>query len=239
MSFPTYVDLQYGMERLTSSTEAFPLGLRGEMPDGRVYRYCLADSNLLNHWGAANGDPLHESDHDVAVKAGEIGDRSIALVMGTAAKDQYKGGYINTHGTEVMVCLKIKGNDAADTNTVFYLEEPLVEDLPLETFCDIHEMIYHSVIAKAGSKTSVVVMPPVAVTSGDYFWGQTWGPTIGTAGFASGIGAGANERSVYFNTDGSIGAGSDLDPSTGYQYAGYMIHDSAATDDIFFYLQLE
>ena len=104
----------------------------------------------------------------------------------------------------------------------------------------MHESAYNSITAKSGSYTSVVCVPRVAVTSGHYFWGQTRGPTICTAGFGAGQGSTAgNERSVWFNTDGSIGCASDLAPTTGYQYAGYMIHDTTATDDIFFFLQLE
>lgn len=237
MSFPTYVDLQYGMERLTSSTEAFPVGMRGVTPDGRVFRYCLADADLGNHKGAASGDVIHEQQTHGAVEAG---DYDITIVMATGAKDKYKGGFIETHGTTVQNCLKIKGNDASDgTDMVLHLEEPLLVDVADDTFTGLHEGTYNSIIAKSGGYTSVVVVPRTAITSGQYFWGQTWGETICTAGFGSGLGStNANERSVYFNTDGSIGAASDLDPSTGYQYAGYMIHDTTATDDIFFMLQL-
>ena len=237
MSFPYYAQLVYGAERTTGTTKLFPIGTEGRTEDGRVFRYCLADGALGNHKGAQSADVIHEQNTAAAASAG---DYSLSIVLATAAEDKYEGGFIETHGTVVQAALKIRGNDEDDdTNTTIHLWEPLMVDVAAATFTGLHESAYNSITAKSGGTTSVVCVPRVAVTSGHYFWGQTRGPTICTAGFGSGQGSNANERSVYFNTDGSIGAASDLDPSTGYQYAGYMIHDSAATDDIFFYLQLE
>ena len=237
MSFPSYADLTYGAERTTGTTKLFPIGMRGAMPDGRVFRYCLADASLLNHRGASSGDTIHEQN---TAAAASTGDYDLSIVLGTATKDQYAGGFISTHGTVVQACIKIAGNDATDTvNTAFHLEEPLWVDVAAATFTDLHESAYNSITAKSGGYTSVVVVPRVAITSGEYFWGQTRGPIIVTAGFGAGQGVAANERSVYFNTDGSIGCANDLAPATGYQYAGYMIHDTTGTEDIFFFLQLE
>lgn len=240
MSFPTYIDLNYGMERLASTTKAFPIGMKGVMPDGRVFRYCLADANLGNHLGAASGDVIHEQQTAGALEAGDF---DITIVMGSGAEDKYAGGFIEIHppaGGVVQAALKVKGNDASGgTNMVLHLAEPILVDVDDDTFTGLHESAYNSIIVKTGGTTSVVVVPRVAITSGEYFWGQTRGPTICTAGFGSGQGKTANERSVWFNTDGAIGCPTDLTITEGYQYAGYMIHDTAATDDIFFYLQLE
>ena len=238
MSFPYYAQLVYGAERTAGTTKLFPIGTEGRTEDGRVFRYCLADGNLLNHRGAQSADVAHEQNTAAAASAGDL---SLSIVLASAAKDAYEGGFIEIHTTVVQAALKIRGNDEDDdTNTTFYLWEPLLVDAAAGTFTSMHENAYNSVTAKSGGYTSVVCIPRVAITSGQYFWGQTKGPTICTAGFGSGLGSStANERSVYFQTDGSIGAASDRDPSTGYQYAGYMIHDTTATDDIFFYLQLE
>lgn len=243
MSFPTYVDLNYGMERLTSSTEAFPVGVRGVMPDGRAYRYCKADSDLPTKYGAANADFLHFM--NTAVE-GTAGDTDLTVVIDAAetayAKDRFKGGFVTIHGTIVQTCLKIESSDASDgTNVKLNLAEPLLYTTPLPTFVEVHANKYYGVTHPndAGYETMVVV-PPVVVTSGQYFWGQTWGECLCTAAVGGGMGATVNQRAVYFQDDGGIGGGDDL--AVQFQYAGYVIpwtwRDGSAADSIHFELQL-
>lgn len=247
MSFPTYVDLKYGDDKITSSTKLFPIGMKGVMPDGRVFRYCLADGTLLKGWGSKNNDGLHEQNATVEAAAGAY---SIQLVIGTATKDQFAGGWLNTHG-DISIqhnVIAVKGNEVGDgTDTVIYLEEPLLYTVPAATFTDLHENTYNSIIKSDLAMMSVVVIPPEPVDSGDYFWGQTRGPCTGVAGFTSGIGEGSSERNVFFGTDGAIGTSyADLSlDAAGYQFAGYMHNrtqdaiTSVAGNDIFFYLCLE
>ena len=176
MSFPTYADLIYGDERTTGTTRLFPVGMKGVMPDGRVFRYCLADGALGNHKGAQSADVIHEQNTAAAASAGDL---SLSIVLASAAEDAYADGFIEVHTTVVQAALKIRGNDEDDdTNTTIHLWEPLLVDAAAGTFTSMHESAYNSITAKSGSYTSVVCVPRVAVTSGHYFWGQTRGPTI-------------------------------------------------------------
>lgn len=247
MSFPTYVDLNYGMERLKSTTPQFPVGIRGVMPDGKAARYCLADEALVMNpaLGAANGDQLHFMNSAVE---GAIGDMDITVVVDTVdtggyAVDQFKDGYISIHTTIIQRCLKIVGNDVSGTNVVLHLAEPLLETTALPTFVEIHENKYHSIeVMNAAGLQTVVVVPFVPVGINEYFWGQTWGECLCAASHGGGMGAVVNERNVYFQDDGSIGSGLNLPPTSGFQFAGYVIprteRDGSAADSIHFFLML-
>jgi hypothetical protein len=204
----------------------------------RVFRYCLADQALLEKRGAAMGDTLHEQNTAMVASAG---DQDITIVLAAAAEDQFKDGYINIWTAIVQVCLEVKGNEASDgVNTVIHLAEPLLYDVALATFTDLHENKYRSVMSQAGGDPhrSVVCIPLVPVPANHYFWGQTWGDVVGIAHAGGGIGANANERSVYFANDGSIGLQSDVVGTVNCQQAGFMLPDTSAGDDIFFMLQL-
>jgi len=238
--------------RETSLLPKYPIGMRFAEGD-RVFRYCKADTllpqpALVNgNAGAANGDFLHFMNSAVAAVAG---DTDITVVIDAAeaayAQNQFRDGYITIHTAPMQVCLKIRGNDVSvGGNVVLHLAEALLFDVPLPTFVEIHENQYNSVIAMNvthANYESVVVVPIVAVPIYHHFWGQTWGPCLCSAAFGGGIGAVANERSVYFNQEGAIACATDLAPGTGFQFAGYIIpttwRDGAAADNIHFFLQL-
>ncbi|GAI07862.1 unnamed protein product, partial [marine sediment metagenome] len=200
--------------RVISLLPKYPIGYRfveGGVADRR-FRYCKADLALPGIAerieGAAMGDTLHEKLTTIAALAGAQ-DITIDLVMAgephadaSIAKDQFKNGYMNIHllNVRAMVCLKVKGNEADDgTSFVVHLEEPLLADVPADTYIDIHENLYKSVTVMNGEGfQSVVAVPLVPVTIGYHFWGQTWGPCICTAVQDGGIGGEVDQRSVYF-----------------------------------------
>jgi len=240
--------------RETSLLQKYPIGYRFAERGGigdRVFRYCKADialplpPPLCQLGGAANGDTLHFMNTAVVAYAG---DQDLTVVIGGPAagvfdagyvKDQFKDGYITIHTAPIQVCLKIKGNDADDgTNVVLHLEEPLLLDTPLPTFVEIHENKYHSIVPmNAAGYQSVVVVPLVPVPINHHFWGQTWGECLCTAALGGGIGGVINQRSVYFQDDGSIGDFSGL--AGDFQYAGFLLPTTrAAAPNIHFMLQL-
>ena len=220
----------------------YPIGMRFAEGD-RSFRYCKADLDLATKYGAANADFLHFMNTAVAALAG---DTDITVVIDAAeagyAQDFFKDGYITIHTAIVQTCLKIRGNDVDDgTNVTLHLAEALLEDTPLPTFVELHANKYRGIVPMTGTGyQSAVVVPCVPVLAGYHFWGQTWGECVCTAGFAGGIGGQVNERSVYFQDDGGIGACSDL--SCNFQYAGFMIprtwRDGAPADNLHFMLQL-
>ncbi len=234
--------------REISARQLYPIGKRIYEGD-RVFRYSQAIAALQEKRGAGNNDLLHEQNTALVASAGDL---DLTIVLGTAAVDQFKGGYINIWTATPQVCLKVKGNDLSDgTNTVIHLEEPLLYDTPLATYTDLHENIYVSCASLAGlglaSGMQIVCVPLVPVTIDYFFWGQTWGPIVGIAHTGAGLGAVSNEKEVFFWTDGSIDSVANiiLDGGTagGQQRAGFMLSrlenpaDTQA-DDIFYMLQL-
>lgn len=236
------------------TTPRYEIGSRLEMPavDGRIFHYCKADiAQPLPKYGLACGDTLHFMNSAVAAVAGA---RHITVVIGSPApvppaaydagyaKDQFKGGSITIHTAPIQQVLSIIGNDEDDgTNVTLHLGEPLLADVPLPTFVEVHENPYKGTVPMTGAGwQSVVAVALMPILADNYFWGQTWGPCLCVAAVGGGMGAVVNQRAVYFQDDGSIGGCDDLNCM--YQYAGYTLPDTwagaAGADSIFFMLQL-
>ena len=225
----------------------YPVGKRIPIGDW-VFHYCRALTALtLNKRGAGNGDLLHEQNTAVVAVAGALS----LTIVGNFTEDQFKDGYINIWTDPVQMMLRVKGNDVGDgVNTVIHLKDPLLADVALATFTDIHANIYNNVSDLAGTglagEMQIVCVPLIAVTIGYHFWGLTWGPTIGIAYKGGGLGAAVNEKTAYFWPDGSIGALADITTdggTAGQQIAGTMLARLAAiagtpADDLFYMLRL-
>jgi len=237
--------------RVQSTVQNYEIGcgMRMPAPDYRIFHYCRADiahTNVVSA-GIANGDTLHFMNS--AVVAGVIGDRNISVVIDPAdvagyVRNQFRGGSITIHTAPIQIVYNIIGNEPSDgVNVLLHLGEPLIANVALPTFCEIHENQYNSTVPMTGAgNQSVVAVPLMPVLINNYFWGQTWGPCICAAAVGGGIGAVVNEASVYFQDDGSIASGTDLPPGNGFQYAGYIIPTTtrlgANADSLYFMLQL-
>ncbi len=223
--------------REQSSVPKYPVGKRIPIGDW-VFHYCKAKTALLQHLGGANQDVFHEQNTAVVASAGDI---DLTIVDGSATLDEYKGGYITVWTTTVQILLRIKGNDASDgVNTVLHLTDPLLSDVSLATYTNMHSNLYRNV-GRGGAGIayrSFVCIPLIDVTINYYFWGLTWGPAIATAHTGSGQGSGVRERNVYFQDDGSIDIPSRVSGNTDAQPAGFLLPDTTNGDDIFFMLQL-
>ena len=230
----------------------YEIGCRMQMPspDYRVFHYCEADiahTNVVSA-GIANGDTLHFANCAPLV-AGVVGDRTIQFVIdpadGAYVRDQFRGGSITIHTAPIQIVYSIIGNEPDDgTNVLLRLGEPLIAPVAMNTFSEIHENQYKSTVPMTGAgDQSVVAVPLMPVTINNFFWGQTWGPCICAAAIGGGIGAVANEKSVYFQDDGSIACATGLAPATGFQFAGYIIPTTrrlgATADSLHFMLQLD
>lgn len=238
----------------------YEIGSRLQLPepDGRIFHYCRADiaHPMINYAGIANGDRLHFMNS--AVAAGVVGDRNISVVIDPLedpagyVRDQFRGGSITIHTLPIQIVYNIIGNEPDDgINVLLHLGEPLLANVPLPTFCEIHENQYNSTVPMTGAgNQSVVAVPLMPILINNYFWGQTWGKCLCGASVDGGMGFSApNEQSVYFFHDGSIGCATDLAPNIGYQYAGYVIPTTLGThlappaeageDSIYFMLQLD
>jgi len=231
-----------------SSVAKYPVGLRYPLGDDWVFHYCRAKVALpLNKRGAGNDDVLHEQNTAVVASAGDIS----LTIVGSFTADQFKNGIINIWTDPVQILLRVKGNDVGDgVNTVIHLKDPLLEDVALATFTDIHANIYNNCSNLAGlavaGELQIVCVPLIAITLGYYFWGLTYGPCVGIAHTGAGLGAASNEKTVYFWPDGSIDSIANIitDGGTaGQQIAGTMLARLAnpagtPADDIYYMLKL-
>lgn len=192
MSFPTTI---YGhlADRLTQTTDQkHPLGTRMVLPDGRVFRYARAGAVTL-----AIGKLMQESvvltDHgvDMTATAADIGDKKVTAYLLTTAIDpnEYKEGYlfIDSGAGAGQVCT-IKSHPAgtASADCEFTLEDEDALTVALTTASDIGLRLnpYDGVLVMPTSLTGIPVgVTPIAVTTPNYFWLQTWGPAaVLTAG---------------------------------------------------------
>jgi hypothetical protein len=163
-------------------------------------------------------------------------------------KDYFAGGEIvffniNQSSTIIINC-RVSGNEistvnassAANEDMILYLDEELPYDLVVadSVVADLHPNPYMNVgdSGSVGTYGSVVCVPPIPVTSGYWFWGQTYGPCWVTpnAGITT-----AAVRDVVFHTNGTI----KVNSGDGLQRAGTLIDfGDGSQDDALILLQL-
>jgi hypothetical protein len=149
-------------------------------------------------------------------------------------KNSLAGGFATIFFTsELIATVRITGNEVAiadpDTATndqmVIYFDDPLPTAIDASAHVDIYPSPY---IACGNSNSgtvysSFVCVPPCAVTSQYFFWGQVKGPCWVTpnAGITT-----AKYRDVGFHTNGTI-----VVMVAGYQRAGYIIYRGDGSQD--------
>lgn len=236
-----------------SETQKFPIGTKYEQ-DTRTYRYCRAGSahgGVLR--GAINGhiipgDTGTPGFEGAAGFATSSGSKVVQIADTTSAHtaNYYSGGFILIFGTQFECHYILSSTASSGTSLRITLRDGLDADLAAAgTGVTLYPSIYSNVQSATSVQSdyeSFVVVPPCAVTSGYYFWGQTRGPCWVTAHGGTWPGAGACLRDVYFHTDGTIDPASirvvgTLSP----QRAGYLLSPSSTTayGDAFIMLQLE
>lgn len=149
-------------------------------------------------------------------------------------KNFFAGGWATIFfDTSLIATMRITGSEpceedattAANEDITIYFDDPLPAAVVAASHIDIYPSQYIAVGA-SGSGTvysSFVVVPPIAVTSGYFFWGQKKGPCWVTpnAGITT-----AKVRDVGFHTNGTI-----ITPVAGYQRAGYIIYKGDGSQD--------
>lgn len=102
------------------------------------------------------------------------------------AKDTYAEGYLNVVTKGHMY--RIKSNDAVDSagTGTFHLYDPLVDTEDITAEYSIAQNPYLAVEqCTTGAASICVGVAPITVTTGDYFWLQTWGPANAKCGEAA------------------------------------------------------
>lgn len=223
-----------------SETQKYRLGTRVQVGD-RVFRYAkagMAITNLIQ--GLVNDYKPYEGDRPATAYA--VGDQDItvpALSTGNAVTystiDIHAGGYIWFQMSPHQMH-KIRSNTATDgTNVILTLERPLKYALPAAAsgadtmWVTIWPNLYGNVKHASGGMRSVVCTALIPITSGYYFWGQTWGPKFFQAG-GTAPGRTGNYRSTWFASDGSILDRSGGAEQWGSQPAGYILSQTTSSD---------
>lgn len=225
----------------TSLTAQYSPGTRLITEDGRVFRYAKA-SNIISvrHFGLKFWNK-------VAIEANAggssaVGDYTVTLT-GNVTKDEYKGGYLISHGTPTQFRYIVSNTVTSGTTFVVTLAEPLTTAITGgSTYCEALQSPYANVRLTAGPSggdtgddySSVAGIPFVITAAANtYIWIQTWGPIwINPHGdVAAGVAGG--EHKLVFDVEGSVcvedevahGPGADGDE---HQIAGFIINRGAS-----------
>ena len=166
-----------------SSTQKAPLGTRLEVGD-RVFYYAQlsTSANITAGKIVCQGPMIASHQADILTPAAtSAGEKVVTLTLGTAiAANEYAEGYmIISSGDNNNYTYHIKSNPAAATaatGATLVLYDELKSALTATNEINLVPNIYDNV--KVGSE--VLDMPvgvtPLAVTTGEYFWLQTYGP---------------------------------------------------------------
>lgn len=222
-----------------SRTPLYPAGKRIEL-DERVFRYCKSGLTYLGGFrGWGNGNHTSLASVLLSVEA-PVGSTSLLVTdaIGAAAHD-YKDGWLTIENAVVgpiSHIYRIKDNDATIAGvTKVYLYRPTrdIVPIPVTSLISIHKNIYSKCmrigINEAGVAIpdfrTVVCVPWINLTLGDYFWGQTWGPCFGYYSIAE-PGIAQNRRNLYFSSDGSLITADELVAPIGSVHAGVILPET-------------
>lgn len=225
-----------------SATQQYDLGTPLEVDD-RVYRYCRAGSALTRFVAGCNDDQWGLT-NEAADATSAIGSTSVTIAETVATLNSLSGGTLVIF-TSPLQMRRIVSNAASDgTSTVCEIDAPLEAAVTTaSTWITGYYNIYYDVTAPPSTSGDVdyitfVAVPVCTVTSGYYFWGQTWGPCYGVAG-STVPGSAARQREIYFSTAGNVLDYGDGSAGTGAQYAGYLLpRTGSGAGDQFYMLQL-
>ena len=232
-----------------SQTQNFEIGTRLVIDD-RVFRYCKAGDTLRSMLEGLNaGVPTECNTHGVESAAGS--DEVTILDETARVVDYYKGGYIwimkiPHEATGLGQFYRIKSSTVNDpggggTFVTLTLERTLAFAVPATTWTTTWTNIYGNVRPGILAKASLVCMPLIPVTSGYYFWGQTWGPIFLQCGYSPG--SKNYDREFYYKSDHyGVLPGSEIDfSSLGNvipQRIGFLLVNTVNGTDNFMMLQL-
>ena len=191
MAFPYTVALKYGKEKVTTTGKKHPLGTRGVLPDGRVYRYAVnggaavESSELLQAAVEPNSSGLTNALDVVGGATTGVTTLSVvtAVVTPTAlAANYFAGGYLTVDTSPGQGMYRIKSHaaftSAAAGNQITFEEDDVIREALTSgtSKVGLRRNPYSSVVVAPTTATHIAVgVSPVAVAASVYFWAQTWG----------------------------------------------------------------
>jgi hypothetical protein len=200
----------------SSSIQLAELGSRKVVGD-RVFRYAKAKDTI------AAGLIASQTNHDAKWLKTTIGTdwvvgaRIVALYASTnIAANQFNEGYLwVAQGTDAnegyMYRVKSHSTTSATGDYEVTLYDAIVQTADVSDKCSILPNQYYDCIRNTDETTPPIGVAPIAVTTGDYFWLQTWGPTavqVGSAGVpATGEEVTVGSAGMSETTGGEFGIG--------------------------------
>jgi len=246
----TLIDISRPRIYVQDSVQKHPIGTIAKL-DQRKFAYCKAGAAITGIARLlidASYIPSASGQTDVDGFEGEC-EAAAAGSYDVVIKDTtdrvanyYAGGYFtafNADGIKTFT-MRINGSDVAvsvDTVTL-HLDDPIPWALVDGDFCDAYRSPYVDVtLAAADGFESFVALSHIAVTSGNYFWGQISGPAwIAQSAAATIPGYTVDKRDAFAWRDGTCIVGSTAGT---LQRIGYALGKSVATTgDTYVMLQL-
>lgn len=168
--------------RTTSTVKAHDLGMLGQTPDARKFRYARAGGTDLDPGKLVVAATQVGNHVNMAVAAAAaVGDKSVTVTLGAtlATADQYADGFlvINDAAGEG-IAYRVAGHPAADSaaSLVVTLAEPLKVALTTSSEASLVLNPWADVVISATDQADMPVgVPNVIVDDADYFWCQTGG----------------------------------------------------------------
>ena len=220
----------------------FDVGDRVVLPDGRAFRYGKCGATIADMKHGVKNWNLLVTELDAIAVAAAIGAKYVDITFadtdgvgndGVIAVDSLRGGHISFYRGTDRQQRGIIGNTVranGDTgNTRLYLDAALKVAINALDNVEVLANPYSDLRMGNDLQTSVMGMPCVLATTGQYFWIQTWGPCRVTPSQAE-LGTGAALRMYLFDAAGGVfGLRALIDASGitaenhGYQIAGHII----------------
>jgi hypothetical protein len=200
MGFSSRIHLSDDLVSQQFTTKGARLGSVGETTDGRVFVYALAGADIeAGHCVQAPTQGDFEMSTNTALYTGTTYTSTwnpLVLRLSTtwasvggstgATKDYFADGYAFTGSTEEKggQVFHIKSNTTGSSDTggytllTMYEGSVITENFDTETRVGVVRSPYSQVIQYAGAATPaspIVGIAPRNVSSGKYFWLQTWG----------------------------------------------------------------
>jgi len=165
------------------STQRFVGGTRYITWDGRVFKYGKSTGTLIAYHGCGSNADAYMT-YEAVGAAQNAGDTTLTVNHTGVAEDEVAGGFVAIYTAASMMWRQVIGNDATvSTTTKLYLEAPLTEAVTVAA--NNVEMFKNPYMYSSQTITnyiSTIGVPTTEVTSGNYFWMQTWGPCIVSPG---------------------------------------------------------
>ena len=221
---------------LAGTLQRYPIGTRYRS-GGRTYIYAKAGGTLNPDLGAKNALTQHVAYTTIAATALQyattvvidVGGSDGAAGDGVIAVNELAGGYLVVFDADAKAYTRqIVSNTAVATGEMtLVIDQPI--PLALITDTDHAECMaspYLNLQANTDTISSVLGIPTLIATSGQYFWLQTWGPVwIAPQGAVS---TGNNDRQVVFRHDGSIDQHDYSDAVVQFaQHAGFVLANAS------------